>query len=197
MPKPPCTSNTLPHLAACESGIAALEFAFIAPVFILLLMGIIEFSMIMFTSTVMESATNTTARLGKTGYVPPGLSRAQAIIENIENRTLGLLDPNKITLSNQIYSNLDKIGQPEPCINPTSSPCPGTAGVNFQDINGNGQWDPDMGKAGEGGAGDIVVYTVSYPWKVNTPIVSSIIGSTITLTARTVVKNEPFNSGLQ
>jgi len=177
-----------------EEGITSIEFALIAPVFLLMVMGIIEFSMIMFTSVVMESATNTTARLGKTGYIPAGSTRQQEIINNVDAKTAGLLDPAKITISTEVYSNFNNVGQPEPCISPATPPCPGTPGVNFVDINGNGKWDSDMGAAGLGNPGDVVVYTVSYPWSIVTPIVSAIIGSTFMITARTVVRNEPYST---
>jgi len=179
-------------LARCEDGVTAIEFAFIAPVFLLMVMGIIEFSMIMFTSTVMESATTSTARLGKTGFVAEGSTRQQDIINNVSNKTAGLLTPGNINITTKVYANFDEIGQPEPCVSPAASPCPGTPGVNFVDVNGNGQWDSDMGLAGLGNAGDIVVYTVSYPWAVMTPIISAIIGTNYNITARTVVRNEPF-----
>ncbi|MDE3059889.1 MAG: pilus assembly protein [Pseudomonadota bacterium] len=177
----------------CQRGISAIEFALVAPVFLMLMMGIIDFSMIMFTSAVLESATNNTARLGKTGYVASGTTRQQEIINDVATRTAGLLDSSKLSIATEVYSNYNDIGQPEPCISPPTAPCPGTPGVNFTDINGNGTWDADMGAAGLGNAGDVVVYTVSYPWKIMTPIVSAIIGSTFTVTARAVVRNEPYN----
>lgn len=182
----------LRHPLRDESGIAALEFAMVTPVLLLMLMGIIELAMIMFTTAVMESATNITSRLGKTGYVAEGTTREQQIIDSVANRTAGLLDPEKITIDSKVYSDFNNIGQPEPCLSPTSSPCPGTPGVHFIDINGNGTWDADMGKAGLGDAGDVVVYTVSYPWHVMTPLISNIIGDPFDLTVRTVVRNEPY-----
>jgi Flp pilus assembly protein TadG len=179
----------------CQSGVTAIEFALIAPVFIMLFMGIIEISMIMFTSSVLESATSNTARLGKTGYVAAGTTRQQEIIDNVAARTAGFLNPALITVRTEVYSNLNQVGQPEPCINPTSPPCPGTPGVNFTDINGNGIWDSDMGSAGLGNAGDIVVYVVSYPWALLTPVLYPLVGShgIVTLSARSVVKNEPYD----
>ena len=143
------------------------EFAIITPVLLLIIMGIIEFSLIMFTWTVMENATANTARLGKTGYYPNGMTQQQAIIQNVQNHTAGLLDPTKITLTALSYSDFSEIGQPEPCI--TVRCGAGQAGVDYDDINGNKQWDSDMGAAGYGGAGDVVVYTVSYPWPIQTP----------------------------
>lgn len=183
-----------PLLLKDQSGIAALEFAMITPVFLLMVMGIIEFSSIMFTTAVMESATNITSRLGKTGYVAQGTTREQQIIDSVASRTSGLLDPNKIEIDSKAYTDFSKIGQPEPCLSPNVSPCPGAAGVNFIDINGNGSWDPDMGRAGLGNAGDVVVYTVTYPWPVMTPLIGTIIGNTFDITVRTVVRNEPYGN---
>lgn len=180
------------QLFRSQSGITSVEFAIVAPVMIILMMGIIEFSLIMFTNAVMESAATTTARYGKTGYVAAGSSRQQQIIDNINNMTAGLLDPNRIVITTTVYSNLSQVGRPETCIIPATPPCGGTAGVNYIDINGNGQWDADMGVAGLGNADDIVVYTVSYPWPVTTPSIGALIGNPYNITVRTVVKNEPY-----
>jgi hypothetical protein len=177
-----------------QSGITAVEFAMVTPVLLLMVIGILEFTSIMFTMAVMESATNSTSRLGKTGYVAAGTTRQQQIIDSIATKTSGLLDPTKIIITSKVYSDFSKVGQPEPCINPTSTPCPGTPNVNFIDVNGNGAWDADMGIAGLGNAGDIVVYTVTYPWKIMTPIISNIIGGTFDITVRSVVRNEPYES---
>jgi len=173
-----------------QSGATFIEFALLSPVLLTLVMGIIEFAMIMFTSSVMEGATNDTARLGKTGYVAGGTTREQEIINNVANRTAGLLDPAKISVTYLVYSNLNNVGQPEPCLTPT---CGGGAiGVDYIDVNGNGKWDPDMGAAGLGNPGDVVVYTVTYPWPIMTPIMQAIIGDIFTVTARTIVRNEPY-----
>jgi Flp pilus assembly pilin Flp len=179
-----------------EAGVTAVEFALIAPVFMLIVAGIIEISLIMFTATVMESATNITSRVGKTGYIAVGKTRQQQIIDTVNAKTAGFLNPAKITVTSEVYSDFDDVGQPEPCISPPSAPCSGVAGINFMDINGNGSWDADMAAAGLGNAGDVVVYKISYPWSVTTPIISSIIGKLYTITARSVIRNEPFGLGV-
>ncbi len=163
-----------------REGITTIEFALIAPIFLLMMMGIIEFSLIMFVSTAMESATNTTARLGKTGYTAAGSSRQDQIIANVQARTTGLLDPSKITITTEVYPLFNDVSQPEPCL--TAKCGGGIAGVDYTDVNGNGKWDNDIGAAGLGNAGDIVVYVVSYPWPIMTPIMRPIMGSTFTIT---------------
>jgi hypothetical protein len=57
----------------------------------------------------------------------------------------------------------------------------------------------DVGVAGKGSTGmgteeQIVVYTVTYPWKVFTPMIGSLIGHSgiVTLSSQIVVRNEPY-----
>jgi Flp pilus assembly pilin Flp len=176
-----------------ESGVTAIEFAVVAPVFCLLLMGIIEFALIMMVYNVMEGATATSARTGKTGYVINGDTRQQTIIDMITSRAGSLLDPAKLTVAEKYYQQYDQINDPEPYqdLNHNGQYDPGEP---FTDVNGNGHWDADMGQSGFGSAGDIVVYTVSYPWPITTPIISNIIGTNgiFTITTHAVVKNEPY-----
>lgn len=179
-----------------RDGVTTIEFAFVAPILIFLIMGIVEFSLIAFTMATMESATFITSRLGKTGYTAPGLTREQTIKNTIANRTEGLLNPNLLKITYNIYSGFNTNPQPEPCISPSAPPCPGTAGVNFQDVNGNAEWDPDLSTAGLGNAGDIVVYNVLYPWPVMTPILRPILGNPFNIIVRTVVKNEPYGTAV-
>ena len=56
----------LARFTRAEEGVTAIEFAMVAPVLIILLMGIIEFSLMMTAYNVMESATTVSARLGAT-----------------------------------------------------------------------------------------------------------------------------------
>lgn len=189
MPKPCFTISK--RLLRDDEGVTALEFALIAPVLLLMLMGIIEFSMVMFVSSVLEGATNVSSRYGKTGYVAAGSTRQQQIIDQINSRTGGLLDPQLITVTTTVYPAFNSVSQPEPY---TDSNHNGVYNVGepYTDVNGNSQWDSDMGAAGLGNANDVVVYTASYPWKIYTPLMTQFLGSTFTIASRTVVKNEPY-----
>jgi hypothetical protein len=189
--RPSRGNSRLTRLLKGARGVTTLEFAFIAPILLLMIMGIVEFSLIMFVMAAMESATFFTSRTGKTGYVESGKTREQTILDSIKNLTAGLLDPNKIVITYTIYPNFDKVNGPEPFIDGNGN---GTynGGEAFTDINGNGMWDSDMGATGLGGPGDVVVYNISYPWKVNTPIIGVFTGNPFTITVRAVVRNEPF-----
>jgi Flp pilus assembly protein TadG len=176
-----------------HDGVTAVEFAVIAPVIVLLLMGIVEFALIMLTYNVMESATSVSARLGATGFTASGTSRAQTILAAINNRAGALINTSQLAVTAKYYTLYDQINDPEPYTDSNHNSTH-DSGEPYTDVNGNGSWDADMGTAGYGGAGDIVVYTVTYPWQIVTPLMSGLIGTngTFTITTHAVTKNEPF-----
>lgn len=178
---------------ANEEGVTAIEFAIIAPTVMLLVFGIIEFAMIMMVYNVMEGATAISSRLGKTGYVDTGLTREQTILDAITQRAGSLINPAQLTLTSKFYRQYDQINDPEPFIDANSNGSY-NSGEAFTDINGNGSWDADMGTSGYGSSGDVVVYTVTYPWSVATPIMRELIGTngTYAIATHAVVKNEPY-----
>ncbi len=181
------------HAHSHEEGTTAIEFAFIAPVLMLMMFGIIELSLMMYTQSVMEGATSISSRLGKTGYTESGISREQTIRNKLSARATGLLNVSLFTIQSKSYSQFDTIGEAEPFLDANGNG-QHDAGENYTDVNGNGVWDEDMGRAGYGNANDIVVYNVSYPWHVATPLIGRIFGEdgTLVLKASAVVKNEPY-----
>ncbi len=180
------------RLAADASGVAALEFALVAPLLFLLILGVIEVSLLMLASNTLEAANNVTSRVGRTGYAATGLTREQTIRAEIERRAAPFLDPDLVQISSLTYGNFDQIGRPEPWNDANGDGAPDLG--EYTDINGNGRYDRDMGAAGAGGAGSVVVYVVSYPWRMLTPMVGRIMGQDgiVLLSSRAVVKNEPF-----
>jgi Flp pilus assembly pilin Flp len=179
-------------------GAAVVEYAIVLPVLLLLICGIVEYDLVMYGEGILDGATTFAAREGKTGYAPSGESQQTYIYGIVQSRVSGFLNPNQLNISSKSYASFSGIGQPEPCIPATQSPpCnqPLVAGQTYVDVNHNGQWDSDEGAAGLGGANDIVVYTVTYPWHVTTPFLQSVLGvnGIFTLSASAVVKNEPYS----
>lgn len=154
-----------------ERGVTSVEMALIAPAFFLVMMGMIEVSLIIFTQHVLENATYNASRLGKTGFVVAGQTQDQTVRARLMDEMGGLeplIDPAKITLGTASYGSLGEVGA-------------------------------SSGSAGLGSAGDIVVYTVSYPWSFFTPLIGELMGNldvngrwVMMLSARMVVKNEPY-----
>lgn len=182
----------LDRFRRCEQGVTAVEFAIVVPVLLLMLFGIIEFSLMMFASNMLESATAVSSRLGKTGYSESGMSRAQTILQSVASHAGGVIHSDRLRVTSTYYAQFDQIGDAEPWTD-TNRNSLADAG-EYSDVNGNGQYDADMGLAGYGDANDIVVYTVSYPWNIMTPIMRELIGTNgiYTITTHAVVKNEPY-----
>lgn len=172
-------------------GAAALEFSLVATPLMVLLIGSIELAIAAFIGSTLESAVLEASRFGVTGATIPGVSRIERVREVIRDRTIGLVDMDRVEIKTLIYPSFADIGRPEPF---TDSNRNGVynAGEPFTDVNGNGQWDADMGKAGLGGPGDVVIYRITYDWGIITPLMNRVIGPVLRQTASVAVRNEPF-----
>jgi hypothetical protein len=177
-----------------NEGASAIEFSLVAMPFVLTLIGIFEVALILFVSVLLEGAVRDSARFGITGFSPAGMNRGDRIRQIIEEKTVGLIDMSKVKIETLVYGSFGDIGKPEPFADQPPYNGKYDAGESFVDVNGNGKWDPDMGAAGEGGAGSVVVYRVSYDWPLLTGLLSPLLGSGgyVHLSASTAVRNEPF-----
>lgn len=183
------------RFAESERGSALIEFAVGAPLVLLLLAGAIELGMIMFVNVLMESGLRDASRFGITGQVPSGETRLQKIKDIVTADTIGLVDMNKATFDVKVYPSFGDIGRGESFVDGNGNGTYDT-GETFTDENGNGKWDSDVGKAGAGGSGDIVVYRMSYDWNLLMPLAKPFIGKDgkFTLTAAIAVRNEPWKN---
>lgn len=181
------------RLTRSEDGSPALEFAFGAPALLVMLSGILETGMIMFTSTLMEGALRDASRYGVTGQEPDPAVRLQNIVDIVSSRTIGLVDMSQAQVEVLVYPGFGDVGKGEDYIDGNSN---GSydAGETFTDANENGTWDSDLGTAGPGNAGEIVLYRLTYDWPLLTPIVGQFIGNggVVPVTASIVVRNEPW-----
>ncbi|MGE4352446.1 MAG: TadE/TadG family type IV pilus assembly protein [Bdellovibrionales bacterium] len=156
-------------LNKARRGVVSVEFALVLPVFIFLLVGIIEMSMMLLAAHLIENAVYNASRTAKTGYVIEGKSQIETVMGVIKTRLSGLsplIDQDKLSVSWMSYGDLSSIGQ------------------------------PDQGTESMGTPSQIVVYTISYPWKPFTPLIGDLIGDDnglIKLSSRIVVRNEPYD----
>lgn len=172
-------------------GVTAVEFGLIAPVLFLMVMAIVELGLMMAAQGVLENAVFSGSRAGKTGYKDSGKSQEQMILASIKKASSSYIDENAISLTSLAYDDFEKI--PEPFTDTNKN---GTRQSNesYSDLNGNGKYDESTGTTGYGGSSQIVVYTAKYNWKLFTPMLSKLIGTggAVPLTARVVIKNEPY-----
>lgn len=174
-----------------KDGAAAIEFALIAPMFLLLIMGTFELALVMFYSTILEGATNFGARLGKVNPAAEGYESKEAyIFEQVSNQIRAAIPPDKLLFTAKTYTSFDNVNQPEPC-NIEQCTTATTNEADFNDINDNGHWDEDQGVETAGAPGNIVQYTFTYQYRFFTPLVGHFFPNPMAIRGVTVVRNEP------
>ena len=193
----PNRRSVLALLRREEKGSSLVEFAAAAPVLILMMVGIIEFGMIMFVSTLVESGLRDAARFGITGAEPAGETRLERILAIIEDRTIGLVDMADAKIEVKIYPTFGDVGRGEEFVDGNDNG-QYDAGETYTDENGNGAYDSDVGEDGPGEAGSIVAYRLEYGWPLRTPIAGHVFGTDgkFTLKSSIAVRNEPYGQAI-
>ena len=190
---PTMTAN-LRRLLRRRDGTVAIEFAFAFPLVLLGVVGLMELAMILFVNSLMEGGLRDASRFSITGEIPAGMTREQAIVNIVNDRTLGLLNLTPADVSLRVYKTFDQIGQPEPLTNDVNGNGSYDPGDSYTDVNGNGHWDADMAAGGAGASGEVVVYDITVDWPLLTPFMVPLIGhdGVIPLSASIAVRNEPW-----
>lgn len=181
------------RLVRDAGGATIVEFAFIAPVLMLLLAGVVELGLLMGGQAILDNAGFIASRTGKTGYAQKDKTQADAIAAAVQDAASGYLDPSKISITSVAYSDYDSMA-PEPFTDLNKNGV-WDSGEPYTDVNDNKKYDANVGKTGYGAAGQIVVYTVTYNWVLQTPLIKEFIGTdgVVPLRTRIVVKNEPYS----
>lgn len=184
--------TTARRLLRAREGIAALEFAFALPVVLAAIMGVIEISMMLFVSSLLEGGLRDVARFGITGpnAVPVGTIRNM-----VNDRLMGLVVVQPADVKIRVYDCLSSIGPPENLILDANGNGKWDPGDTYEDKNLNGRWDSNVPAPDTGGSGQVVVYDLAVEWHLLTPFLAPFFnGGVIPLTASIAVRNEPWNA---
>lgn len=156
---------------------AAVEFAFIAPIFFGLLFAIIETALVFFAGQVLETAVQDSARMILTGQAQSASYSQAQFKSDVCSRITAVLD-----CANGVYVDV----QSYPAFSNVTITNPVDASGNF--VNSM-QYSP-------GGAGDIVVVRAFYQWQlIVTGLgynISNLSGNKRLLTATAAFRNEPY-----
>jgi Flp pilus assembly pilin Flp len=183
---------TLRRLWRDDTGTTAIEFAFIALGVVYLMVGIIEFAMAMTVGNSLEAATNLSSRLGKTGFIDEEaqLDQEQTIMDEVERRVGPMIDMTKLVVTHEVFNDFTSLNNPDILKDQNEDGDTDDPG-EWTDVDGDGFKD---GADGVGGSGNIVVYRISYPWEIMTPLIAQFVSNDgiVNLSAYSVVKNEPY-----
>lgn len=177
----------LARLLQARDGVAAIEFGIIAPVFLLLMMGIFDLGQMAYGRVQLQGMVQDAAR--SSSLETADTSAADAKVAAEVQRVL----PGATVRGKRVsYYDFNDVGRPEKW-NDTNSDGTCNNGETYVDENRNAGWDSDIGKENNGGAGDVVLYTVTITYKplFPVPLMQNDQGER-TIVATTVKKNQPF-----
>jgi Flp pilus assembly protein TadG len=168
-----------------SSGSVAVEFALIAPIFFLLLFGIIETTLALFASMTLENGMKTVARLIRTGQVQ-GQNMSQAQFRQVLCDQIDVVlscDPARLYIDVRSFANFASLAFPAP-INAQGNL---NANLNSYQIGASSQ---------NTAANSIVLVRAFYTWPMFTPLLgqfyANMQNNTRLLTASAAFRNEPF-----
>ncbi len=170
-----------------ERGTTVMEFGLMITVFMTLLLGIFDLGQLAYTQAILNGAVQDAARSSS-------LESGDTTVADTKVAAMVALSAPGITVATTRISYFDfaDVERPESWNDvDNSGDC--NAGESYTDENGNGSWDEDVGVSGNGGAGDVVIYTVTATYDPLFPNPFMTGGSAArTLKASAVKKNQPF-----
>ena len=185
----------LRKLVRHDSGIAAVEFALIAPVFLGLLLTVFEFGFAFYARGVLQGAVDAAARTATLEN-----TEFSAISERVSRQVKSVIPSSEaetdisFELDPVYYANYKDLKLPE----------------DFEDNNNNNQWDSDecfvdrndndtydkdVGLAGRGGAQDVVSINATLSYARPFPLWRMFgLESRQTIKVSTYLRNQPFSA---
>ena len=174
--------------ADSNKGSAAIEFAMVAPVFFVLLLGIFEAAIMFFSQAALQNATTDMGRLIRTGqtvcYTGSGNTCAAMTKDQFRTLLCAKVSPlvacdANLQIDVQAYSSY--------------------GGTNFNSpLNADKTLNTTLNNYITGSACDVVLARTFYTWPVATPVLSwflvNMAGNKHLLTATTAFRNEPFTT---
>lgn len=175
-----------------ELGATISEFAVVAPVFLLMMMGTFDAAHTMYVRAVMQGAVYKAAR--ETALKAGQKELQQITIDNELKDQIRLLVPKGATINDPVRSSYKNFAdaaksEGEPVNDTVTANGICDPGERYEDRNGNGQYD--AANTGQGGARDIVRYSITVSYKSFFPMPAGL--GERELTATSVIANQPFS----
>lgn len=176
------------RLGADDRGITLVEFAFVAPVLIIAMMGFFDLGYRVYVTSVLQGALHEAARLSTVGD-----KTVAQIDAHVRDRLLSFSRDATIKVSMESYEDFSGVKQPEKITADTAPLGSYNKGDCWEDANPNGNYDTSRGKAGGGGAEDVIRYEVSIEYPRITPM-PKLLGWSAKdkITGATVLRNQPY-----
>ncbi len=184
-----------------DRGSTIVEFAFVAPVLVLILLAGFDFGHRSYVTAVLQGALTDAARAASVqAPAIPGIGATlEERVENSISRQVSPIATSGFTLvvEQSNFFEFSGIGNPEKIVqdNDGDGIYDEDNGDCFSDLNENGQFDLDTGREGRGGSNDVVFYQATLTMDSLVPLANLLGGSSeYVLVAETAVRNQPWGA---
>ncbi|URW76813.1 pilus assembly protein [Sphingomonas donggukensis] len=186
-------SQALRRLRRDRRGATIVEFAIVAPVMCLMLLGAFDVSHTLYTRGVLQGIVQKTAR--DSSLEAGTAASQQAMLDGrVKKQVTALYNNADIDITRRFYRTFsDAAAAKAEAFSDTNDNGVCDANEPYEDANRNSVWDADGGNDGQGGAKDATLYTVTVTYPRMFPVYNLVGGSnTAVVSASTVLKNQPY-----
>jgi Flp pilus assembly protein TadG len=180
--------SLLSRLRGDRRGVTVVEFAIVAPVLLIMLMGFGDLLYQTYAQSILDGELQKAAR---DSGIEGGAANTAAIDAKVEAMVKKIAPKATFTTVRKTYDTFSEVA-PEPIFD-TNGNNKLDPGECFTDENGNGVWDADPGITGQGGASAVAIYQMTATYPRLFPV-ASLLGwpTTQTISATTLLKNQPY-----
>ncbi|WP_370178480.1 TadE/TadG family type IV pilus assembly protein [Alteriqipengyuania sp.] len=173
-----------------QAGATLVEFAIIAPTFMILLMGAFDLGHSVYLRAVLNGAIHEAAR---DSTLESGEASETTIDNQVETIVQKVAKSADVDFERKSYYDFTDVERAETINESGTANGVCDSGETFEDENGNNTWDSDVGATGFGGPRDIVMYTVTVTYDRLFPLYGLIgMSQENSMSVSTVLKNQPF-----
>lgn len=188
---PPRVKRFIQRLKAdANKGSAALEFAMVAPVFFVLLMGTIEAGVIFFSQSVLQNAVNDTARLVRTGQTACYTTSGGNCVAMTQAQF-------RTKICSYVSTLLKNCSGADLQFDVQAYPSGFSSVSNSSPLDSGGNLTP-LTNFNVGNACDVVLVRAYYQWPVFTPglsyFLANVTGGYHLLSSAAAFRNEPYTT---
>ena len=178
-------------IARDQSAATLLEFGFVAPVLVLMVIGLFDMAHTQYTSALINGAMQKAGRDLTLESAGTNINQIDAtVITQVRNV---VPDSATIQLKKLSHFEFEDIGEAEEFDDENGNTLCDDGEV-FVDANENGQWDADRGEEGIGGARDAVLYTAIVTYDRLFPMYGLAgLHQEVEIKASTVLRNQPYD----
>ncbi len=196
-----------------NDGATIIEFAVVAPVFFLIMFGMMEFGLYMYHKITVERIAVDVSRISSIQKIsdsscPTDTSKTtkERQIDYIKcvvkEKSSALIngDRTQVQIANLSAGETSKA--PDICLNDPEHPSSETPKEDckiYEDVDGDGNYTPsggiNTGSTNVAGVGDVIEVRISYPWSIQMPFMSQFFGGpahngVVMISESTIIRNE-------